>query len=159
MGVSKAHRAMLVLAVVGLGVATYLAYIHYAGIKPLCTGGGSCLKVQTSVYSKLAGVPVALIGAIGYTVILTSLLLPQGELTRFATLVLTAGGFAFSLYLTYREVFSIHAICEWCVSSAGIMTLSVILAAWRFLREEGHLAAATLSNRPEPSSKLVEAGR
>ncbi len=57
---------MLVLTVAGLGVASYLTYIHYAGINPVCTAGGSCLKVQTSVYSKLAGVPVALMGLIGY---------------------------------------------------------------------------------------------
>ena len=52
----RAHRRS------GLGVASYLTYVHYSGISPLCTRGGSCLKVQTSVYSKLAGVPVALMG-------------------------------------------------------------------------------------------------
>jgi len=46
---------MLVLSVVGLGVASYLTYIHYAGINPVCTAGDSCLKVQTSVYSLLLG--------------------------------------------------------------------------------------------------------
>jgi len=65
---------MIVLAAIGLGVASYLTYIHYAGIKPACTAGGSCAKVQTSIYSELAGVPVALIGLIGYVVILGSLL-------------------------------------------------------------------------------------
>src|ERR1019366_1141051 len=65
---------MIVLAVIGLGIASYLTYIHYAGIKPVCTAGGSCLKVQSSIYSKLAGVPVALMGLIGYVVILGSLL-------------------------------------------------------------------------------------
>ncbi len=64
------------LAVIGLGVASYLTYVHYAGIKPACTAGESCTKVQTSDYSKLAGVPVALIGLIGYIAILGSLLAP-----------------------------------------------------------------------------------
>jgi len=69
--------AMIVLAVIGIGVAAYLAYIHYAGIKPLCgRNGGGCEIVQTSVYSKLAGVPVALIGLIGYVLIFASLLAP-----------------------------------------------------------------------------------
>src|ERR1700680_2928623 len=54
------------LTVAGLGVAGYLTYVHYAGINPVCTAGGSCEKVQTSVYSQLAGVPVALIGLLGY---------------------------------------------------------------------------------------------
>jgi uncharacterized membrane protein len=125
---------MSVLTLAGLGVASYLTYIHYAGINPVCTLGGSCLKVQTSVYSKLAGVPVALMGLIGYLAIMASLLAPENETTRFATLVFTVLGFGFSGYLTYRELFSIHAICEWCVSSAAIMTVLMCLAVWRFLR-------------------------
>jgi len=128
---------LIVLTVAGLGVASYLTYVHYSGIKVLCTGHGSCAKVQTSQYSKLAGVPVALIGLIGYAGILASLLLPESETTRFATVCLTVVGFGFSAYLTGRELFSIHAICEWCVSSAVIMTLIVCLSIWRFLRGDG----------------------
>jgi uncharacterized membrane protein len=128
---------MIVLAAIGLGVATYLTYIHYAGIKPLCgRNGGGCEIVQTSQYSKLAGVPVALIGLIGYIAILGSLLAPENETTRFATVAFTVVGFGFSAYLTYRELFSIHHICEWCVSSAVIVTILMCLAVWRFLRGE-----------------------
>ena len=50
---------LLALTLIGLGVASYLTYVHYAGIKPACTAGESCTKVQTSQYSKLAGVPVS----------------------------------------------------------------------------------------------------
>ena len=124
---------MLVLAVVGLGVAIYLTVIHYAGIKPACTAGESCIKVQTSQWSKLAGIPVALIGLIGYIGIVASLLAPDREETRLATLGLTLTGFGFSVYLTYRELFSIHAICEWCASSAVIMTLLLASAVTRYL--------------------------
>jgi uncharacterized membrane protein len=129
----KLRRAMLVLAVVGLGVATYLTYIHYAGIKPVCTAGQACIKVQTSEWSKLAGVPVALIGLVGYIAIVASLLAPDREQTRLTTLGLTLTGFGFSAYLTYRELFSIHAICEWCASSAVIMTLLLAAAVTRYL--------------------------
>src|SRR6202035_5835487 len=104
------HRAlritMIVLATVGLGVASYLTYVHSSGSPPVCTAGGSCLKVQTSIYSKLAGIPVALMGLIGYIAILASLLAPENETSRFATLALTIAGFGFSAYLTYRELFS-----------------------------------------------------
>ncbi len=131
--------AMIVLATIGLGVASYLTYVHYAGIKPACTAGESCTKVQTSIYSELAGVPVALIGLIGYVVILGSLLAPETETTRFATVAFTVVGFGFSCYLTGRELFSIHAICEWCVSSAVIMTLLMCLSVWRFLRGDPQL--------------------
>ena len=127
---------LIVLTVIGLGVASYLTYVHYAGIKPVCTAGGSCAKVQTSVYSKLAGVPVALIGLLGYVAILSSLLAPEGENARFATVALTVVGFGFSAYLTYRELFTIHAVCEWCASSAVIMTVLMCLSIWRFLRGE-----------------------
>jgi uncharacterized membrane protein len=127
------RRVMLVLAVIGLGVATYLTIIHYAGIKPACTAGTSCIKVQSSVWSKLDGVPVALLGLIGYIGITISLLLPDREETRLATLGLTLVGFAFSAYLTYRELFSIHAICEWCASSAVILTVLFIASAYRYV--------------------------
>jgi len=125
---------MIVLTVAGLGVASYLTYVHYSGIAPVCTAGGSCLKVQTSIYSKLAGVPVALMGLIGYVLILGSLLVPETETSRMATMALTVVGFGFSAYLTYRELFSIHAVCEWCASSAVILTVLTCLAIWRFLR-------------------------
>jgi uncharacterized membrane protein len=134
---------MIVLTAIGLAVASYLTYVHYAGIKPACTAGESCTKVQTSVYSELAGVPVALIGLIGYVVILGSLLAPENETTRFATVAFTVVGFGFSAYLTSRELFSIHAICEWCVSSAVIMTILMCLAVWRFLRGDLGLREAS----------------
>jgi uncharacterized membrane protein len=131
-----------VLGMIGLGVASYLTYIHYAGIKPVCTAGESCTKVQTSIYSTLLGVPVALIGLLGYIAIVGSLLAPEGENARFATMALTLVGFGFSAYLTYRELFSIHAICEWCASSAVILTVMMCLSVWRFLRGEPDLDPA-----------------
>ena len=129
---------LTVMAILGVGLASYLTYIHYAGIKPLCgRNGGSCEIVQTSQYSHLAGVPVALIGLIGYVLILGSLLAPEDERTRFITAALILGGFGFSAYLTYREIFSLEKICEYCVSSAILLTLMLPLALWRFLRGAG----------------------
>jgi uncharacterized membrane protein len=127
------RRAMVVLAIVGFAVATYLTYVHYADIQPACTAGTACVKVQTSVWSKLGGVPVALLGLIGYAGILASLLLPDREVTRLAMLGMTLVGVGFSGYLTYRELFSIHAICEWCVSSAVILSLLFIMSVIRYL--------------------------
>jgi uncharacterized membrane protein len=147
-----------VLAIVGLGVASYLTYVHYAGINPACTLGQSCTKVQTSTYSKLVGVPVALMGLIGYVLILASLLAPDDERSRFATVALTGAGFGFSVYLTYRELFSIHAICEWCVSSAVIMTLLTCLAIWRFLRGEDR-SLAPAAHAQTDATRPAEAAR
>ena len=132
------------VAVIGLGVAGYLTFIHYAGITPACTAGQSCIKVQTSVWSKLAGIPVALLGLIGYIGILGTLLAPDREETRLATLGLTLIGFGFSAYLTYRELFSIHAICEWCASSAVILTVLFVCAVARYLIAPSATEAAIL---------------
>lgn len=125
---------MLALSLIGFGVAAYLVYVHYSGTKPVCSLGGDCERVQTSEWSKLAGIPVADIGLAGYFGILGALAVLRGELQRLALLAMTMLGFAFSAYLTYRELFSIHAICQWCVSSAVIMTLLMLLAVARFLR-------------------------
>jgi len=125
--------AAIVLAVAGLGVATYLTVIHYTGDAPICGISHGCETVQHSSWSKLAGVPVALLGLIGYFGILVALFVP-GE----AGLIASAGqaliGFGFSAYLTYREIWTIDAICIWCVSSAVILTLLAIVTATRLVR-------------------------
>jgi uncharacterized membrane protein len=127
------RRAMTVLTLLGTALATYLTIVHYAGLQPACTAGQACVKVQTSQWSSLDGVPVALIGLIGYVLILGALLTPDREETRLAVLGLTMVGFGFSAYLTYRELFSIHAICEECATSAVFMTVLLICAVYRYL--------------------------
>jgi uncharacterized membrane protein len=135
--------SLILLAIAGLGVAGYLTYVHYAGISPVCTTGGSCEKVQTSAYSRLLGIPVALIGLVGYVAILATLLARETEATRGAVMALTMTGFAFSAYLTYREIYSIHAICEWCVSSAIVLTaMTPVSIAWFLHPSAGGAVAA-----------------
>jgi uncharacterized membrane protein len=145
---------MVVVTVLGIALAAYLTYVHYAGIKPACTAGQSCVKVQTSVWSKLDGIPVALIGLIGYVMIFASLLAPQREETRLATLGLTVVGFGFSAYLTYRELFSIHAVCEECATSAVFMTLLLIGAVSRYLLGDP-APPAPPEDRREPTPELA----
>lgn len=120
------------LTLLGVGVATYLVYVHYAGIEPFCVSSGGCEVVQSSVYADFLGVPVALLGLIGYILIFGSLFIP-GDLGRGATAALTLSGFGFSVYLTYLELFEIKAICQWCVASAIIMTVLMVLAMIRFM--------------------------
>lgn len=150
---------LLVLTVIGIGLASYLTYVHYSGIKPLCgRNGGTCEKVQTSRYSELAGVPVALMGLIGYVAILGTLLLREDERSRFATVAITLGGFGFSCYLTYREVFTLKEICEWCVSSAILMTILMCLSMWRFLRGDPLSGASPSQTQPgEQAASLSSA--
>ena len=118
------------LCVLGLGIAAYLTYVHYAGVHPLCLASGGCERVQTSHYARLAGIPVPVIGLAGYAAILGSLFV-RGETGLAATALLALVGFGFSAYLTYLELFVIDAICQWCVASAVLMTLSLAVAATR----------------------------
>lgn len=139
--------AMIVLSVIGIALAGYLTYVHYAHVKVLCTsshngGESECGAVQKSVYSELVGVPVALLGLLGYIAILGTLLMRQTENTRMATLLIALGGFGFSAYLTAREVFTLEKICEWCVTSAIMMTILMVLAVVRFLRGDEPTATA-----------------
>jgi uncharacterized membrane protein len=126
--------ASIALVLVGIGISGYLTYTHYEGIDPSCVGGSSgCHIVQTSKYAELAGVPVALIGLIGYFLI-GATLFARSELDRTITLGLALGGAAFTVYLTYLEVFVIEAICQWCVANAVTMWALFIIAAIRFVR-------------------------
>ncbi|MEA2269625.1 MAG: hypothetical protein QOC64_2235 [Solirubrobacteraceae bacterium] len=122
-----------VCCVLGLGVAGYLTYVHYAGGAPICAIAHGCERVQSSEWSEIGGVPVALLGLVGYAGILVSLLVP-GELALLAGAAMALLGWAFSAYLTYREVFTIEAICTWCVVSAVLMTALAVITVVRLLR-------------------------
>ena len=125
-------RAAVALAVVGLAIASYLVYVHYADVKPICSISHGCETVQKSKYAKLAGIPVALIGLLGYIAILASLFV-RGELGRLAGAGLALVGLGFSGWLTYLEGARIHAWCQWCVGSATVMTLLAVVLVWRLL--------------------------
>lgn len=124
--------ASLVVAAIGGAIALYLTLVHYAGEEPVCGLGGNCAKVQSSAYAELGGVPVALLGLIGYALILGALLL-RGELATLAATGLAWVGFGFSGYLTYRSAVTIDALCPWCVASAVCMTTLALLTTWRWL--------------------------
>jgi uncharacterized membrane protein len=125
--------AGLAVVLAGLGVAGYLTYVHYAGLQPFCAGGGhACERVQSSSYARLGGIPVALLGLLGYLAIAVALLAP-GERARLAAAALAVSGFGFSAYLTYLELFVIDAICQWCVASAVLLMLLSVVTVWRLL--------------------------
>jgi len=123
-------RASLAVALIGLGVAGYLTVVHYAGGTPVCAIAHGCAVVQKSSYAELAGVPVALLGLLGYVAILASLA-GDGERARTVTAGLCFAGFGFSAWLTWVEVGELHAICVWCVGSALCMTALAGLSAAR----------------------------
>jgi uncharacterized membrane protein len=112
-------KAIAGLALLGLAISVYLTWVHYAGIEPVCTGISDCERVQNSDYAELVGIPVAVLGIVGYAAILASLR------TRVeVTAMLSYLAVAFSAYLTWAELFKIDAICQWCVASA-LATLAI----------------------------------
>jgi uncharacterized membrane protein len=131
-----------VLALAGIGVATYITVVESGGGAPQCLAGGhGCETVANSSYSHIAGVNVAVFGIIGYVLLLLSALV-AGDVARIAGLATALVGFGFSVYLTYLELFVIDAICQWCVASAVLMTLLLIVSA---LRAFGYVGAELMS--------------
>jgi uncharacterized membrane protein len=125
--------AAIVVGVIGLGIASYLTIVHYTGGAPVCAIAHGCETVQKSDYSKLAGVPVALLGLIGYIGILGALI-RDDENSRSVAAFLSLIGFGFSAWLTYTELALINAICIWCVGSAICMTILAALNISRVLK-------------------------
>jgi uncharacterized membrane protein len=135
------------LSLLGLFVSAYLYLYKIGRIGTLACGNGACETVQASVWSRFAGVEVALIGIVGYsTLVLVSLaslqpsLLPRRwPMTLLA--VLAGVGVGFTAYLTYLELFVIHAICRWCVTSATII-VAIFAVALLELRASARRQAA-----------------
>ena len=122
------------MSLVGVFVSAYLYLYKIGRIGTLACGTGGCETVQTSEWSRFAGVEVALIGVLGYAALLVVSLIalqPASAGRRWpADLLagLASGGVLFTLYLTYLELFVIRAICRWCVGSAAIIVTILILA-------------------------------
>jgi uncharacterized membrane protein len=123
------RMAVATLSLAGLFVSAYLFLYKTGYIGTIACGTGGCETVQLSAQSRFLGVDVALIGVLGYTVLLgVSLagLQPRFVAARWpavALAVLSGGALTFTLYLKYLELFVIHAICRWCVVSAVLIAL------------------------------------
>ena len=134
------------LALVGLCVAGYLAYVETTATPAICGPVGDCNAVQSSPYARLFGVlPIGVLGAAGYVAILGSWLWSRfgnGRLSELAPLTLfglTLLGVAFSLYLTFLEPFVIGAVCAWCLTSAVIITALLLLTTGPALQRSTEL--------------------
>jgi uncharacterized membrane protein len=136
-----------VLSLLGLFLSAYLYLYKIGRIGSLACGAGGCETVQQSPWSRFAGLEVSLIGVAGYAgLLLVSLvaLQPGPSSRRWPTtllLLLSGLGVAFTAYLTYLELFVIHAICRWCVGSAVII-LSIFILALLALRRPPEPQAA-----------------
>jgi uncharacterized membrane protein len=138
----RLRTAQIVLALVGLASASWLTYTKYEHADQC--GFSGCEVVQKSPWSELYGIPVSLLGMIGYVGILALLFLPRqrNELVRLALVVTTGIGFLFSMFLMYRAYITLEAFCPFCTVSAIVMTLLAIISVTRFLRGPGVLTPA-----------------
>jgi uncharacterized membrane protein len=125
------RAAVALVALAGVAVAGYLTYVHYQPDALICTSGGGCETVQDSSYAELAGIPVALLGLLGYVAVLV-LVAWDSELARTlsAAIALVAAGFA--VYLIVLQAFVIDAWCIWClVNDLVIVPLLAVTTVWR----------------------------
>jgi len=125
--------AIAVLAIAGIVVSSVALRHHFGSSKTsFCDFGQAfnCDIVNRSEYSTVAGVPVALIGIIGYLLILAlATVYREKAETPFLLLIASIGGLGFSLYLTYIEKFVLHTWCILCLSSLALISLQTLLSA------------------------------
>lgn len=141
---------MALLALLGLGIGAYLTLYKLGYVGALTCSIGSCEKVQTSRWSVFLGLPVATWG-LGYYAVLIALCIAGARERHAASrglslalLLLTGWGVLFSAWLTYLELGVIHAICEWCVTSAIIALILFLLSIidWRETKAASELVEA-----------------
>ncbi len=120
-----------VLVLAGLVVAAYLSYVEVTHVAAVCGPIGECNAVQSSPYAKIFGIPVAVLGLVNYLVMGVlwgwQRANPQNRQTAVALLLLSLFGVFFSIYLTALELFVIHAVCLWCLTSAVVTTLIMLV--------------------------------
>ena len=125
---------MALVALVGVGVASYLTYVHYRPAALICTAGGGCETVQESSYAELLGIPVALLGLLAYLAVL-ALVAWDSELARTLAAAIALSAVGFVAYLIALQAFVIDAWCVWClVNDLVIVPLLAVLTVWRVRR-------------------------
>ena len=131
-------RAVAVFAAtVGIAVAAYIAIADSGDGVPACIGGSEgCRTVAESSHSHLLGVNIAILGVLGYLLLLGAALM-RGDGARTAGFLLALVGLGYSVFLTYLELFVIDAVCQWCVLSALLMTAIFAVNAMRMVRYVG----------------------
>jgi uncharacterized membrane protein len=131
---NRLHKAAILVAGLGLIDALYLLVIKLSEDPAFCIQGiGDCWTVNTSIYSEILGVPISLFGAAAYLVILLILTLGNryNILSKYGTILffgITLSGTIYSVYLTYLEIWVLHAICPFCIVSALLMVLLLIFS-------------------------------
>ena len=127
------RAAAALIALAGIAVAGYLTWAHYEGGSVVCVVGGSCEEVQSSEYSKVLGVPVALLGLIAYASVL-ALVAWDAPTARLAAAAIALVGLLFSAYLLIVQLVVIDAVCAWCVANDVLIAPALALLTGLRLR-------------------------
>jgi uncharacterized membrane protein len=127
------RAGLIVVSAAGVGVASYLTYVHYQPAALICTGSGGCEAVQDSSYAVLVGIPVATLGLAGWLAAL-ALTIWNSELARILTAALAVGSLAFVAYLVILQLFVIDAICVWCMVNDLLLVPALTVLALLRLR-------------------------
>ena len=123
--------AATIVALAGVGVAGYLTWVHFDDAALVCVAGGGCETVQESEYAEIAGVPVAALGLVAYSIVL-GLVAWDSPAARLAAATIALVGLLFSTYLLVLQLFVIDAVCVWCmVNDVVIAPLLALLTALR----------------------------
>ena len=126
-------RAAGGLAAAGAAISTYLAITRLAGELPACGPLQGCEQVATSEYSAVLGIPLAVLG-LGFSLAILALVVAWArtgsQLAVLGAYGLGLMGIVVVAYLTYLELFVIHAVCAWCVAYAATVILGWAVIAW-----------------------------
>jgi uncharacterized membrane protein len=119
------YSATGLIALIGLAEATYLTVIFLTGETAVCGNSADCFKVLGSPYAKIAGIPVACLGALGYFSVFTFATFAAfdyGRARKFFTWTVIAM-FAVTLWLLFVQAYRLHAFCRYCLFSAALVFL------------------------------------
>ena len=136
----RLRQVTIALAIIGLLVSIYMTIYKVTSNEAMCIGSTGCSEVNASRYSEINGIPVAVLGVIGYATILALLFLDNrlsffqeyGSMIFFGVSLM---GFLFTLYLIYLEVALIKAYCPFCLASQAVMIIIFIISVIRLVRQ------------------------
>ncbi len=119
------YTVAAIVALAGLADATYLSVQAFTGETLSCGGSPDCFRVLGSSYSKVGGIPVALLGALAYFCVFASATFAAFGYTRARTLLIPiiVAMFLATLWFLYVQAFVLHAYCRYCLFSAAITFL------------------------------------
>jgi uncharacterized membrane protein len=138
----KTTITALIASIIGFIDSAYLAIIKLINAPIYCTPGlGDCASVQNSQWSTILGIPIAVLGALAYLALIGCYLFESknafiGRNSTYILFGISFFGFIYSMFLTWLELFVIHAICQWCMLSALCMTIIFIATIIRLKNQQ-----------------------